>query len=143
MKIITPLQEFLVWIIENWPAIMSVFALGYAIYKKIIKLYSEWQIKTDEEKDKIIQEEVNRAKKMLGEIILSYVSVAEIDWQSEGGKLGQIKRSQVISQIMTDFPVLSYVTDQEELLAYIDKLIDEALVIVREKIRTETGAEQA
>ena len=37
-------------------------------------------------------------------------------------------------------PVLSYVTDQEELLAYIDELIDKALVIVREKIRTETGA---
>ena len=137
------LQNFLQLILNNWTTIVAIAGLCYAIYLKAKKTYVDWITKTEEEKQAELEKQIEAAKKILGELILSLVSEAEIMWKDEGSKLGQIKRSQVISQVFELLPVLSYVTDQEELLAYIDKLIDEALVIVREKIRTETGAEQA
>ena len=53
---------------------------------------------------------------------------------------GAIKRSQVIDEIFKTYPILSKVTDQEELIAYIDQLIDEALETVREIVRTDEEA---
>lgn len=135
------IKHFLEQINQNWPTIVAIAGLCYAIYLKAKKTYVDWITKTEEEKQAELEKQIEAAKKILGELILSLVSRAEVEWKDEGSQLGQIKRSQVIEQIFDMLPVLSYVTDQEELLAYIDKLIDDALVIVREKIRVETGAE--
>lgn len=134
------LKNFLQLISDNWTTIVAIAGLAYAIYLKAKKTYADWITKTEEEKQAELNKQIEIAKKILGELILSLVSEAEIAYKDEGSKLGEIKRSYVINQIFEMLPVLSYVTDQEELLAYIDELIDKALVIVREKIRTETGA---
>lgn len=129
------IKHFLELLNENWPTIVAIAGLLYAIYLKAKKTWETWQAMTEEEKQKELDRQIEIAWQLLGEVILSLVSQAELDWYSEDGKLGQIKRSQVISQVFEMFPVLSYFTDQEELMKYIDKLIDEALIIVREKIR--------
>lgn len=134
------ITRLLTWIRDNWASIIAILGLCYAIYLKAKKTYTDWVAKTEEEKQAELDKQIEIAKKILGELILSLVSEAEVMWKDEGSKLGEIKRSYVINQIFEMLPVLSYVTDQEELLAYIDELIDKALVIVREKIRTETGA---
>lgn len=133
------IMRLLTWIRDNWTAIIAIIGLMYAIYLKAKKTWEDWQKMTEEEKQKELEKQIEAAKKILAELILSLVSRAEIEWKDEGSKLGPIKRAQVIEEVFEQLPVLTYVTDQEELLAYIDELIDKALVIVREKIRTESG----
>lgn len=131
------ITRFLNWIIDNWTAIVAILGLLYAIYLKAKKTWEDWQKMSEEEKQKELEKQIEAAKKILAELILSLVSRAEIEWKDEGSQLGVIKRSQVIEEVFELLPVLSYVTDQESLLAYIDELIDKALVVVREKIRSE------
>ena len=45
---------------------------------------------------------------------------------------GEIKRSQVIEEIFLTYPVLSKVTNQKELIQWIDNTIDKALDKMRE-----------
>lgn len=135
------ITRLLTWIRDNWTAIVAIIGLLYAIYLKAKKTWENWQAMTEEQKQEELEKQIEAAKKILAELILSLVSRAEIEWKDEGSKLGVIKRSQVIEEVFELLPVLSYVTDQEALLAYIDELIDKALVIVREKIRTEMTQE--
>ena len=135
--------RLLTWIKDNWTAIVAIIGLIYAIYLKAKNTWDEWQKMTEEEKQKELEKQIEAAKKILAELILSLVSRAEIEWKDEGAKLGPIKRAQVIEEVFETLPVLAYVTDQEALMAYIDELIDKALIIVREKIREQTGVEQA
>ena len=128
------ITRLLTWIRDNWTAIVAIIGLLYAIYLKAKKTWEDWQKMTEEEKQKELERQIEVAKKILAELILSLVSRAEIEWQDEGAKLGPIKRAQVIEEIFENLPVLSYVTDQEELLAYIDELIDKALVTVSQEM---------
>ena len=137
------ITRFLNWIINNWTAIVAVAGLVYAIYLKAKKTWEDWQSMTEEQKQAELQKQVEAALEILGELILSLVARAEIEYKDEGSKLGPVKRSQVIEEVFDTLPILAMVTDQETLMSHIDELIDEALVIVREKIRTETGAENA
>lgn len=137
------ITRLLTWVYDNWTAIIAIIGLVYVIYLKAKKTWNDWQNKTDEEKQAELDKQIEVAKKMLAEFILSLVADAEIAWKDEGSQLGAIKRSQVIAEAFAQFPVLSYVTDQEELIAYIDELIDKALVTVREKIREQAEVKQA
>ncbi len=128
------IYNFLEFINENWTTIAACLALAFAIYMKIKKMIFDWMAFSEEEKQAEIDKQIEKAKEALKEVILSYVSSAEITW-NEGG-MGIIKRSEVIDKVYAQYPVLLQVIDQEELVKYIDKLIDEALVTVREKIRT-------
>lgn len=133
------LIDLLKWIQDNWASIITVIVLLLGIYGRAKKFWTEWQSKTQEEKEAAQQaafdKAVETAKKALADYILILVSKAEIDWQNETGKLGQTKRAQVIEQIYTKYPVLEEVQDKEELLTYIDSLITDALTIVRKEIR--------
>jgi 3-methyladenine DNA glycosylase/8-oxoguanine DNA glycosylase len=63
--------------------------------------------------------------------MLKFVTDAEesyFEWVNAGG----IKRSQVIDEIFAKYPVLSKVTNQEELIAWLDSVIDESLKIMRD-----------
>ena len=86
-------------------------------------------------------EKIQAAKDQLGNIVLSLVSSAELDYK-EYEAAGSIKRSQVIDKIFEKYPILSKVTDQEELLEYIDKLIDEALETVRVVVDSKNEGEK-
>lgn len=113
------IQNFLMMINENWTTIVVIIGLIIMISKKI----KDFLYLSEDEK-------VQAAKDQLQNIVLSLVSNAELDYK-EYEAAGQIKRSQVIDEIFEKYPILTKVTDQEELLEYIDKLIDEALETVR------------
>lgn len=113
------IQNFLMMINENWTTIVVIIGLIIMISKKI----KDFLYLSEDEK-------IQAAKDQLQNIVLSLVSNAELDYK-EYEAAGQIKRSQVIDEIFEKYPILTKVTDQEELLEYIDKLIDEALETVR------------
>jgi len=140
------LIDLLKWIQDNWASIVTVVVLALGIYERAKKFWNDWKAKTEEEKKQaekeVFDKAVETAKKALADYILILVSKAEIDWQSEDGKLGQTKRAQVIEQIYDKYPVLEQVQDKDELLAYIDSLITEALKIVRKEIRSELKGEE-
>lgn len=119
------IKNFLMMINNNWPTIVVIIGLCIMIYRKI----KDFVYLSEDEK-------IKAAKEQLSSVVLSLVSSAEIQYK-DYQKAGEIKRSQVIDEIFKKYPVLSKVTDQEELLQYIDNLIDEALKTVREIVRTE------
>lgn len=135
------LQNFLNLINEHWTEIVGVLVVAYSIYLKAKKSYADWKAKTEAEKEAEMKKAQDKAiavaRQALGEQILKMVAKAEVDWNDAGSKLGEVKRSQVIAEIYKQYPILETVADQKELLAYIDNLINEALVTVREKVRKE------
>lgn len=120
MVVLNGIKNFLELIEENWTVIVVIIGLAIAIAKKV----KDYLGKSDEEKIEI-------AKQQIQEIILKLISDAEVDYE-EWKKAGSIKRSQVIEEIFIEYPILSKAVDQEELIKWIDEIIDEALVTLRE-----------
>jgi hypothetical protein len=58
------------------------------------------------------------------------VTEAEKDYL-EWTKAGAVKRAQVIDKIFAMYPVLSMITNQKEIIAWLDKMIDKALKEMR------------
>ncbi len=134
------IENFLQLINNNWPTIVAIAGLFFALYRKVTNTVSVWKLKSDIEKQAEIEKQIAAAKLILGEQILKLVSKAELEWQSDTCKLGPVRRAEVIEKIYAQYPILLYAASQKEVIAYIDKLIDEALITVRETIRKETGA---
>ena len=110
-KIITMLE----FVNNNWGLFMIILALIFSIYVKVkgfIKLTPE--------------QKIDIAKKAIKENILAYISDSEKTWL-DYKKTGQVKRSEVISKIYNDYPILKEYINQEELIEFIDSLIDESL----------------
>ena len=129
MNILTGIQNVLEFINENWTAIVIIIGLAIAVVKKAKDFFS----KSDEEK-------IDIAKKQVKEVMLKLITDAETDYLDLVGA-GAVKRSQVIEKIFAMYPILSKVTNQEELIAWIDEVIDESLKTMRdifEKKMTET-----
>lgn len=122
MSILDGIKNFLQVINNNWTTIAVIIGLSIAAGKKIV----DFAKKSTEEKIAI-------AKQHVKEAVLRMVTEAEIDFE-EWNKAGSIKRSQVITEIFEEYPILSKVIDQDELIAWIDELIDNALVTLREVI---------
>ena len=114
------IQNFLQLVNDNWTVIIVIIALIISIGKKAKEFFS----KSDDEKIAI-------AKKQVQETMLKLITDAEIDWQ-DYKQAGSVKRAQVIEEIFEKYPVLSKVTDQEALIAWIDETIDDALKTMRE-----------
>lgn len=120
MVVLNGIKNFLELIEANWTVIVVIIGLAIAIAKKV----KDYIGKSDEEKIEI-------AKQQIQEIILKLISDAEVDYE-EWKKAGGIKRSQVIEEIFIEYPVLSKAVDQKELIEWIDEIIDEGLVTLRE-----------
>ena len=120
MVILNGIKNFLQFINDNWTMIATIVLLALALVKKIMNFMG----KSNEEK-------ITIAKKQIRESMLKFVTEAEIDYQ-EWISAGEIKRSQVINLIYEKYPVLSTVADQDELIVWLDKIIDEALSMMRE-----------
>lgn len=123
MNILDGIKNFLTFINDNWTSIVIIIGLVISIVLKAKSYFS----KSNEEKIEI-------AKKQISETVLKLVSDAEEDY-AQWTKAGSIKRSQVIDRIFADYPILAQFTNQEEIIAYIDKTIDEALVTLRDIIK--------
>lgn len=118
-NVLNGLYNFLNYIETNWGMIAAIIVVIISIYKKAKSFFS-----------KSYEEQLDIAKAQISETMLKWVTEAEKDyrlWISAGA----IKRSQVIDQIFDKYPILSKVTDQEEIIAWLDKTIDEALKTMR------------
>ena len=113
------IQRFLQMVNDNWTTILVILGLALGLYKKITDYFN----KSDEEKIEI-------AKKQIQETILRMITSAEIDF-ADWNEAGKIKRSLVIENIMKDYPVLSKITSQDEIIGWIDNQIDESLKTLR------------
>lgn len=114
------LKDVLQWINDNYSLLIVILALIISIYKKTKAFLS----KSKEEQIGLIKNEIQSR-------ILKMVSDAEEDY-SDWNKAGEIKRSQVISEIYTEYPELSMLIGKEELIEWIDNEIDTALITLRE-----------
>lgn len=127
MNSLTGLKNCLQFINNNWTLIIIIIGLAVAIIHKIqdyLKLSND--------------EKIAVAKSQISEIILKKISDAEEDY-AEWTKAGSIKRSQVIDEIFADYPILSEVTNQDELIQWIDEQIDNALITLRKIIEDNTA----
>ena len=120
MELLNGVKNFLQFIDNNWTLIAAIFALGFSIYRKA-KIYFS----------KSIDEQIAIAKKQIAESMLKLVTKAEEDY-SLWVQAGAIKRSQVIGEIFSTYPVLSKVINQDGLIEWIDEEIDKALDIMRD-----------
>lgn len=120
INILHGIQNFLQFVNDNWTSIIVIIGLAIAIAKKAKLFFS----KSDEEK-------ISIAKKQIQETMLKLITEAEVDYR-EWIEAGSIKRSQVIERIFNMYPILSKVTNQEDLIEWIDDVIDESLEIMRE-----------
>lgn len=120
MNILTGIQNVLQYINDNWTAIVIILGLATAVAKKAKDFFS----KSDNEKIAV-------AKKQIKEIMLKLITDAETDYWA-WVKAGAVKRSQVINQIFEMYPILAKATNQEELIAWIDDVIDDSLETMRE-----------
>ena len=133
MDILNGIKNFLSLINDNWTTILVIVGLALALWKKI-ESYSK--LSTDKK--------IEIAKKQISENILKLITQAEKDY-AEWEKAGSIKRSEVISEIYKEYPILAKVVNQEELVQWIDEQIDNALPTLREiikqneKDKTDTG----
>ena len=101
---------------------MVIIGLAVGICKKA----KSYMNKSDEEK-------LNIAKKQIHEIALQLVTEAENDYD-RWDKAGSIKRSQVVEKLYKNYPILSKIADQKELLDWIDCELDNALIELKEVI---------
>lgn len=122
MDILNGIKNFLVIINDNWTLILVVIGVCISLYMKI-KAYFELST----------QEKIEIAKTQIREIILEKVTNAEVEWDN-WSRAGKIKRSEVINQIYKEYPILSKVAEQEKLVKWLDDLIDNALVTMRDVI---------
>lgn len=113
------IYNFLCFVNDNWTMIAAIFVLIVAIGKKAQDFFSKSQ-----------EEQVEIAKVQIKEVMLRLVTEAECDYY-EWIKSGEIKRAQVIDEVFAMYPVLSKVTNQAEVIAWIDDAIDEALKTMR------------
>lgn len=126
-EFLTGVKNFLQLISDNWTLIISIGALAYAIYKKASNFLALNKI-----------QRVQVAKECIRESILKMVADAERNyygWKSAG----TIKRAEVIEKIFKEYPILSKVTDQAEIIGFIDELIDDALQKLKDIIEQQTA----
>lgn len=120
MNVLDGIQNFLYFVNNNWMSIIVIIGLLIAIVQKIIDYIG----KSKEEK-------VDIAKQQIQETMLKLITDAECDYY-EWSKAGEIKRAQVIEKLFSMYPVLSKVTNQDELISWIDNIIDESLKTMRD-----------
>lgn len=114
--------NFLTFIEENWTIIITIITLCVGIYNKANSYFK-----------KSHEEQLEIAKAQIKETMLKWVTLAECDYES-WVSAGAVKRSQVIDELFAKYPILSKVTNQAELIAWIDDAIDEALKTMRKII---------
>ena len=127
MNFLTSINNLLMLINNHWLELTICVGLLNVLYGRIRAFLA----KSDDEKIQI-------ALKQAKEIILDKVTTAEIDY-AEWKKSGALKRSQVLDEIFEKYPILSKVTNQEEIIEKLDSYIDEALVTLREIIAENGG----
>lgn len=97
---------------NSLPTIIIVIAIIIGVVRMVIQ-YSKM---TKEER-------VNTALKVIKEELLKLMSDAEIEWE-DYKKSGELKKSQVLKEIYSQFPFLATYIDQDTLVNKLYELID-------------------
>ena len=118
----TSIKSLLNYLYIHWIDILVCIGLLIGIIKQTLSFMA----KTREEKIEI-------AKKHISESMLKMISDAEMNWNDWSGA-GSIKRSEVIKRVFDEYPILSKVIGQDELIAWIDEQINQSLKTLREVI---------
>ena len=113
------IQNFLQFINDNWTSIIIIISLVIAIVQKAKSYFS-----------KSNQEKIESAKAQIKQIVLKLITDAEVDYSS-WEKAGSIKRAQVIQKIFAEYPILAKVSNQDEIVEFIDNAINDALKEMR------------
>lgn len=113
------IQNFLQFVNDNWTSIIIIISLIVAIVQKVKKYFA-----------KSTEEQIATAKSQISEIVLKLITDAEVDYK-DWEKAGSIKRSQVIQKIFDEHPILAKVADQQEVVNWIDEMIDTSLKELR------------
>lgn len=113
------IKNFLQFVNDNWTLIIIIISLIVAIVQKAKKYFA-----------KSTEEQIATAKSQISEIVLKLITDAEVDYK-DWKKAGSIKRSQVIQKIFDEYPILAKVADQQEVVNWIDEMIDTSLKELR------------
>jgi hypothetical protein len=127
--VLNGVYNFLAFVNDNWTMIFAIIVTILAIAKKAKEYFSKSK-----------EEQVEIAKAQIKQIMLRLVTEAECDYH-EWLKAGEIKRAQVIDEVFAIYPILSKVTNQEEIISWIDEAIDEALKVMRKIFEENKEAE--
>lgn len=125
------IKNYLQFIVDNWTYIFTIICLIVLIVVRIKAFVSKSK-----------EERLQAVKAQIKQVILKWCTEAEIDY-IDWTQAGSIKRSQVIQQIYADYPVLSQVIDQDGLMAWIDRTIDDALKTMRKIVEENIVIEPA
>lgn len=117
------IQNFLQMLYDNWTSVLVCIGLILGIVQKTKNYLS----KSEKEKIEI-------ALSQIEETVLKMITDAEEDYE-DWNKAGSIKRSQVIKEIFEKYPILSKVTNQEEIIQSIDVMIDNSLITLRKIVQ--------
>lgn len=104
---------------ENWFVIVIAIAIAIYTIEELLMLSKE--------------EKIAAAKYIIAVSIDAIVAEAEQKF-ADYEKSGQLKRSYVIQMIYAKHPELSKAVEQEELIEWIDKLIEDSVARLRFKI---------
>lgn len=118
------LNNTLSFIDTNWSNIIICIGLILGLWKKI-----------DDYRKKSTEEKIAIAKKQIESTIMDKIGRAETDYLAMV-QAGSIKRAQVIDEIFKEYPVLTQVTNQEELVNWIDSVINDGLIELRKIFET-------
>jgi hypothetical protein len=124
---INGIDNFLNFLNENWTMISAIITVAFIIYDNI---------KNISKKSK--EEQVEIAKSQIKVIMLRLVTEAECDYR-EWVQSGEIKRAQVIDNVFTMYPILSKVSNQADIIKWIDDCIDLALKTMRKIFEENPG----
>lgn len=131
MNFISGIKNLLMFVSEHWAGIVTVLCMMFLAYKRV----ADFMGKSEDDRIRIAKEQIRIN-------MLKYVTDAEEDY-ANWVKAGEIKRSQVISQIYADYPILSKIVAQDDLIAWIDQTIDEALKTMRKIIEEQMAEDDA
>lgn len=109
------IKNFLQFVYDNWMDILVCVALIVGIIQKTKSYLSKSK-----------EERVEIAKTQIKETMLKLITQAEVDYDN-WNQAGSIKRSQVIKQIFDEYPILSTVTNQKEVIRWIESEIEYSL----------------
>lgn len=109
------IKNFLQFVYDNWMDILVCVALIVGIVQKTKSYLSKSK-----------EERVEIAKTQIKETMLKLITQAEVDYDN-WNQAGSIKRSQVIKQIFDEYPILSTVTNQKEVIRWIESEIEYSL----------------
>lgn len=116
------IQNLLQALNEHWTSLLICAGLIVGLIRQTIKFFNQSQ-----------DVQIAIAKQQISEIILKMITDAEVDYK-DWEKSGSIKRSQVINEIYTKYPILSKAKSQKEVIDFIDTQIDNSLNELRKII---------